>query len=223
MTQSLSVLFDLDGTLLDTAPDMVGTVNQLRRAHQLPDIPLAELRAYVSHGARALIRAAFELDATDVRLPGLISEFLSIYAREATNATRLFPGTDTVLDFLDAQHIRWGIVTNKPKRFTFDILKSLDLDQRAQCVVCGDTLSTCKPDPEPVIYACELLERDPKQCIFVGDSIVDVTASKAAGTKILVALYGYLGNDDVPMSWQADGYLDKPTDIITWLSKSLVI
>lgn len=213
------VLFDLDGTLLDTAPDMTYSLNQLCLEHGLPEIAYENIRPYVSQGARALIKQGFQISETDSRMSDLVEEYLAIYQRHATNATQLFPTMQQVLDYLDDQHIPWGIVTNKPSRFTAEILRALDLDIRALCVVCGDSLAKRKPDPEPLLYACEKLSQPPKNCLYVGDSEIDVIASKAAGIPSLVALYGYINKTEDPFSWQANGYIREPIEIIPWLQQ----
>lgn len=214
------ILFDLDGTLLDTAPDLAYALNQVRQKHQLPELPFTIIRPVVSHGMRALLKLGLDIDENHENFNTMLEECLSVYQMHATNATRLFPGMEIVLQHLDDQRVPWGIVTNKPSRFTFDILKNLDLETRAACVVCGDTLAKSKPDPEPILHACQLLQRQARDCVFVGDSSVDVKASKAAGTTSLVALYGYIGANEDPFDWKADGYVREPIEIIDWLAGS---
>jgi phosphoglycolate phosphatase len=123
-----------------------------------------------------------------------------------------------VLATLEQQQIIWGIVTNKPSRFTFEILKAMQLEERAAVIVCGDSLPKRKPHPDQILHACNALEQNPKECVYIGDTEIDVTASKAAGTKSLVAMYGYIAPNENPADWKADGYINKPLDIIDWLA-----
>jgi 2-phosphoglycolate phosphatase len=218
MTIFQSLLFDLDGTLLDTAPDMAATLNQLLTHYHLPELSLEQIRPVVSHGARALLQLGFK-NAPSLNTAQLLEDFLLLYQHHATNTTQLFPGMDTVLHYLETHHIPWGIVTNKPSRFTFDILKKLNLLERAACTVCGDTLQKRKPDPAPIIHACQLLKQQTKDCLYVGDSKIDVLASRAAGTLSLVALYGYIGVEEDPFSWRAEGYVKEPLQIIDWIQQ----
>lgn len=221
MTNIQSVLFDLDGTLIDTAPDMAHALNQLRLKHHLIELPLDAIRPLIGYGSKALLKLGFDVEDSDSRYPELLHDFFNLYQAHLANSTQLFPDMDNVLHFLEQQHIPWGIVTNKPFRFTIDILKALKLEQRAACVICGDTLTKRKPDPDSILHACELLQLDPRSCLYVGDTLVDVTASKAAGTKSLVALYGYIGAEEDPYAWHADGYINKPDDIINWIKPHL--
>ena len=222
MNRLRTVFFDLDGTLLDTAPDMAFTLNQLMLQHGLAEIPYNNIRATVSDGAKAMVSLGFKLDHSDPAFSALVDEFLTLYEKHATNATRPFQDMEMVLQFLDDHRLPWGIVTNKPSRFTFDILKSLDLEHRAACIVCGDTLTKRKPDPEPILHACHLLQKNPDECVYVGDSRFDVQASQSAGMPALVALYGYIKKEEDPFAWRADGYIRDAKEIISWLEKNPV-
>lgn len=215
MNKARAILFDLDGTLLDTAQDIAYTINQVRQNHRLPELPFEQIRPVVGHGIRALLKLAADINENDPFFSQLVEECFTLYHQHATTATCLFPEMENVLAYLDNHDIPWGIVTNKPSRFTFDILKHLDLECRTACIVCGDTLTKHKPDPEPILYACNLLQRSPADCIYIGDSNIDMTASNAAGTTSIVALYGYIGAGDDPFSWRADGYVRAPSEIIT--------
>lgn len=219
MRNTHAVLFDLDGTLLDTAPDMAFVLNEVRKKHALPEIPFNHVRAAVSHGMKGMLESGGDMHETDPHFKSMIEECLALYQQHTTNATRLFPNMEKVLDHLDEHHIPWGIVTNKPKRFAFDILKNLELETRAACIICGDTLAKSKPDPEPILHACNLLQKSTSDCLFVGDSHVDVRASKAAGTKTMVALYGYISTQEDPFSWEADVYIHEPIEILDWLKQ----
>lgn len=215
------VLFDLDGTLLDTAPDLVYALNTLRQSCNMPDIPLATLRPFISLGSKAMIRHILGIEETHPQFAALREQFLDIYEQNIANSTQLFPHVEAVLRYLDEKNIPWGIVTNKLTRHTSELLKRLELKHKPLCVICGDSLSTYKPDPQPILHACKLLHRDPSECIYVGDALTDVTASKAAGTKSLVALYGYIGSHEDPFSWQADGYLKDASELLNWLPEQV--
>lgn len=217
MSSVCAVLFDLDGTLLDTAPDLIYAVNQLRKEAQLPVLPTTALRPLVGIGSKAMIKMAFGIDEKDPEFLPLRERFLSLYQKHLADTTQFFPGIDTMLTQLESKHIPWGIVTNKLTRHTTDLLRALRIDHRPACVVCGDSLPTFKPDPAPLLYACQLLQQLPEQCIYVGDTEIDVKASKAAGITSLVALYGYIHADEDPLLWQADGYVQTPDEIMAWV------
>lgn len=212
-----TVLFDLDGTLLDTAPDMASALNLLRRQRRMPEISLDIIRPLVGYGSKALLKLGFEIDENSREYLLLLEEFFTAYQNCLAHSTALFPGMALVLDHLDKNNLPWGIVTNKPARFTMHILDALDLSRRTACVISGDTLKNRKPHPEPILHACKLLNRVPANTIYVGDTATDVTASKAAGTHSLVALYGYIKADEDPYEWKADGYIESADEIINWL------
>lgn len=213
-----SILFDLDGTLLDTAPDMAYALNQQRKIHGLSALPFSTIRPHVGYGSKAILDIGFQIDDTHPLYPSLLNEFFMLYEKHLIGSTQLFPEMEIVLKHLEDQQLPWGIVTNKPARFTYSLLKALNLDKRAGCIVCGDTLSTRKPHPDTILYACDQLKQSPNDCLYVGDASTDVMASKSAGTRSLVALYGYIHKNEDPFSWQADGYIEKPSDIISWLN-----
>jgi 2-phosphoglycolate phosphatase len=214
-----ALLFDLDGTLLDTAHDIAYVLNQVRTRHHFPEIPFSVIRPKVNEGVRGMLKASGDLDETHANFSKMTEECLTLYQQRMTNTTRLFPNMEKVLDYLDSHYIPWGVVTNKPSRFTFDMLKALELETRAACIVCGDTLSKSKPHPEPILHACQLIQKSVQDSVFIGDSLVDITAGKAAGTYSIVALYGYIDKHDDPFTWHADGYIRDPIDIISWLEK----
>lgn len=217
-----SVLFDLDGTLLDTASDLGNALNELRHNHQLPPLPLATIRPYAGYGSREMLKLAFDIDEHHPHYPNYLDHFLQLYQTHLTRTTQFFPGMEELLTQLDERGITWGIVTNKPGRFAFDLLKTMKLDQRAACIVCGDSLSKRKPDPDQILHACDLLNITPANTLYIGDTVIDVTASKAAGTKSIVALYGYIKAEDDPQTWKADGYIQQPKDILEWLPKAIL-
>ena len=210
------VLFDLDGTLLDTAPDLIRATNQVRIEQGRDPLPYALVRTQVSHGSSGLIRLAFA-DLAGEPLEKLRLRLLDLYSEQLAVGTRLFDGCQTVLDTLSSRGLAWGIVTNKPGFLTTPLLAALGLDKVAGCVVSGDTLPERKPHPAPLLLAASRLSLQPQQCLYVGDAERDVQASRAAGMPVLVARYGYLGPDDDPESWRPDAHIDTPTQIIDWL------
>ena len=212
-------MFDLDGTLLDTAPDMVGALNALRAQESLPPLPYAEVRSAVSHGAARVVKTGFA--AADAQtLPLLQQRFLDIYRGALSRETRLFPGMDAVLDALADWRIKTGIVTNKAAWLTEPLLMELGLRARFACVVSGDTVAERKPHPMPLLHAAALADVGAGECIYVGDAERDVQAAHAAGMPALVANYGYLRADEDAARWGGDGYLDRPLDLLDWLKAS---
>lgn len=212
-----SILFDLDGTLLDTAPDMAYTLNQLRQRYELPALPFITIRPHVGHGSKALLKLGFDIEEPHDSYLTLQNEFLALYDQYLLNSPQLFPEMDQVLLHLNKKNIPWGIVTNRPTHYTHQLLKFFELDKKAACIVCGDTLPTRKPHPGTILYACEQLQFSPASCIYIGDAETDVIASKAAGMRSLIALYGYIHEKENPLIWQADGVINKPSEIIHWL------
>ncbi|PIE83593.1 MAG: phosphoglycolate phosphatase [Candidatus Contendobacter odensis] len=211
------VLFDLDGTLLDTAPDMVAALNQLRRKCHLEALPLDTIRPTVSHGSPGMLQASFGLSPDDPLYDEMNTRFLDIYRHAIAVNTVLFPGMAEVLTHLEAANIRWGVVTNKPGGLAEPLLKALDLWSRAACVVSGDTLNTRKPDPEPLLYACKQIGAHPARSLYVGDAERDIQAGNRAGMTTLVAGFGYLGIEDQPHAWNAHGFLEQPAALLGWL------
>ena len=214
-----AVLFDLDGTLLDTAPDMVGALNALRREESLAPMPYDSIRSAVSHGAARVVKAGFP-DASPEFSTKLQQRFLEIYRGALSRETRLFPGMDQVLDALSGWRIKSGIVTNKAAWLTEPLLQELGLRERFACVVSGDTLVERKPHPKPLLHAAALAEVAPSECIYVGDAERDVQAAHAAAMPALVANYGYLRTDEDSTRWGGDGYLQRPLDLLDWLKAS---
>jgi phosphoglycolate phosphatase len=214
-----AILFDLDGTLLDTAPDMVGALNTLRRDEGLAPLPYDLVRSGVSHGAARLISTGFP-HASDAAAAALLSRYLDIYRGTLSAGTRLFPGMDEVLDALESRGLKSGIVTNKAAWLTEPLLEQLGLRTRFACVVSGDTLPERKPHPSPLLHAARLAGVSPGDCIYVGDAERDVQAAHAAGMPALVANYGYLQADEDSAAWGGDGYLEQPLNLLDWLEAS---
>ncbi len=211
-----AILFDLDGTLLDTAPDLVATLNRLRARESLPPLALDSLRAHASHGSARLIQVGFA-ERSLAEQQALQKEFLRDYREHLSEGTTLFDGMSSLIDEIRSLGLRTGIVTNKPGWLTTPLLRGLQLDTTFDCVVSGDTVEFCKPHPKPMLHAAELLKLRPAQCVYLGDAERDVQAAQAAGMPALVALYGYLDPAEDIRSWKADGNVLVPQDVIPWL------
>jgi N-acetyl-D-muramate 6-phosphate phosphatase len=211
-----TVLFDLDGTLVDTAPDLGYALNQMRLRRDLSPLPAAAIRAQASHGSQGLIRLGFGVAEDDSAFPALRQEFLELYVDHLTDASRLFPGMEALLAGLDERRIGWGVVTNKPTHFTRPLLAGLGLLERMACVVSGDTCAHAKPHPEPMLHACKLAGSAPEDCLYLGDAERDVAAARAVGMPVLVALYGYLSETDRPQSWGATGFIRHPGELLDY-------
>lgn len=218
-----AVLFDLDGTLLDTAPDMAAALNRVRVEHGLQPLPYSALRPVVSHGARGLVDTGFGAALSDAERAPLIERFLELYAEGLAIDTSLFDGVDELLELIEASGRRWGIVTNKPGWLTTPLLGALGIDTRPGCIISGDSLPRRKPHPDPLHHAARLLGTNPSECIYVGDAERDIQAGLAAGMLTLIADYGYIGADDSPEHWNADGRLSHPSDLLRWLDGAVAV
>lgn len=212
-----TVLFDLDGTLADTAPDLVAAVNVMRGEEGLAPLPFDVIRPHVSHGSIPLIRCGFDIDQGHPRFESLRQRLLDYYAAHICDHTELFPGMERLLVEIEGRGLNWGVVTNKPKRYTDPLMASLGLSDRAACIVSGDTTNNSKPHPEPMLHACELAGSTAAQCLYLGDAQRDIEAGENAGMRTLVALFGYLGEEDRPEEWNADGMIDNPLEALSWL------
>ena len=212
-----TVLFDLDGTLLDTAPDLADALNAVLVENRREPLPYGAIRGVVSHGGMALIRLGFGIEPDDPDFEPLRQRLLDIYQSNIANRTRPFPGMTELLDELERRGLNWGVVTNKPGWLTDPLLMELDLYERAACVVSGDTLSERKPHPAPMLHACIQAGSLPAQCVYVGDAERDIEAGRNARMHTLVALFGYFMADDRPLEWQADGSISRPRDLLDWL------
>lgn len=213
-----AVFFDLDGTLVDTAVDLIWSLNQLREEEGLPPVAYSVLRASASHGSRALIKAGFGISPDSEYGADLCRRLLTMYQLHLSDNSRLFADMANVLDQLDNNDICWGIVTNKPKRFTLPLLQALHLSERAACIVSGDTLSENKPHPAQLLYACQITGCNCADCLYVGDAQRDIEAGNRAGMQTVVVLYGYLGLDDEPLTWGADFVVKSPLGILDCVS-----
>ena len=211
------VLFDLDGTLIDSAPDLAGAANRLRADHGLEPLPLEMLRPMVGSGARGMVGVAFGVAPGEPRFEPLRDAFLAHYEAGLLQSTQPFEGVDRMLAALDAAGIPWGIVTNKATRFTSPIVAGLGLAQRAAVVVCGDTTAHSKPHPEPLWHAARAMGLAPESVVYVGDDLRDAQAARAAGMAMVAATWGYLGLGEPVHDWGADALLDAPDQLLNWL------
>jgi len=209
-----AVLFDLDGTLIDTAPDMGGALNNLLIEENLPPLPLETIRPLVSQGGLVLTRLGFAERVDEAEIEPLRQRFLQHYRAVVADNSRLFEGLETVLQDLEALSIPWGIVTNKPEWLTHPLLEQLGLATRTAVVIGGDTLAQRKPHPQPLLEAARRIGIDSRRCIYVGDDERDIVAGRAALMQTLVAAYGYIEDADAIESWNADGVIDRPIDLL---------
>jgi phosphoglycolate phosphatase len=214
-----TVLFDLDGTLADTAPDLAYALNQVLVEQGRSPLPFDTIRPVVSHGGIALTRLGFGLEPEHPDFPPLHQRLLAIYSDNIARHTRLFPGMETLLAGIEQRGMNWGVVTNKPARLTEPLMNALGLSQRAACIVSGDTCNNRKPHPEPILYGCHLAGSEAAQCLYVGDAQRDIEAGLRAGLRTVVALFGYIGEDDHPEEWQADALLNTPREIEDWIAE----
>lgn len=214
-----AVYFDLDGTLIDTAPDFYTVLNQLLHRHGRPSVSFSAVRANVSNGARALTELGFGVGPQDADFAPLLDELLDAYEQHLAVDTALFPGMAETLDWLDQQGLPWGIVTNKPARFTGGVLAGLQLAHRVGAVICPDHVKQRKPDPEGLWMATERDGVTPSHCLYVGDHLRDIQAGQNAGMATAVAAFGYIDADDDPRDWQADFFLEAGTDLLPLLKK----
>jgi len=220
--RSGAVLFDLDGTLADTAPDMAYALNLLLERHGYEPLPFPTIRPNVSHGSRAMVQIGFGLEPGDDEYVQCRQEFLDIYAVHLARETTPFPGIPELLDALESRGTPWGIVTNKPAWLTDPLIVALGLDSRAACIVSGDTATRPKPYPDPILHACRHIGVAPQDCWYVGDAQRDIAAGLAAGTGTLAALFGYLSDDDDPSAWGAHGLIREPLEVLDWLEPAAV-
>ena len=208
------VLFDLDGTLADTAPDLAGALNQMRIDRGLAPLPLEPLRRMASSGARGLVGVGFGLKPGDADYEAHRVEFLDNYERALCVHTRLFEGVDALLASLESRGLKWGVVTNKARRFTDPLSLAIGFTGRASCVVSGDTTPHAKPHPAPLLHAAEVSGVAPEHCIYVGDDLRDIQAGKAAAMKTLAVTWGYLGDTDPPEQWGAHAVIAQPAQVL---------
>jgi len=212
-----TVLFDLDGTLLDTAADLANALNAVLRLNKQPALPFEQIRPVVSHGGQALIELGFKLCPDHPEFAPLKNQLLDYYQSHIADRTTLFPGMSEVLDTIEQRGMNWGVVTNKPAWLTEPLMDALDLTRRASTIVSGDTVDERKPHPAPLLYACKIVGSKPDACLYIGDAERDITAGHKAGMFTLVAVFGYLMAEDEPENWGATALIQQPSDILKWL------
>jgi 2-phosphoglycolate phosphatase len=211
------ILFDLDGTLVDTAPDLGYALNLQRERHGLAPLAQSDIRPYASHGSKGLLAVGFNLIPEDGRFPAMREEYLALYDQVFTRSPVLFDGIEDMLQEIEQRNIAWGIVTNKPRRFSEPLIKTMQLDQRICCLVCGDDAARAKPHPDTLLMACKMAGVKPKSCLYVGDAERDIQAGRAAGMKTIVALFGYIDATDKPEQWNADAMISTPAELLALL------
>ena len=212
-----TVLFDLDGTLLDTADDLAGALNAVLIRHDCEPVAIELLRAHVSKGAMALICLGFNLDADSEQADQLWRELLEYYRQNLSTNTRLFAGMESILRLIENSGRRWGIVTNKPAFLTDPLLFDMALTSRVACVVSGDTLDRKKPWPDPLLHACDVIGTTADRSVYIGDDERDIESGRRAGMRTIAAAYGYIIPGDDPAGWGADAIINHPDDIRLWL------
>ena len=213
-----AVLFDLDGTLVDTAPDLGYALNLQRSRHGLTPLPDDLIRPQASHGARGLLGLGFGLHPDDARFSAMRAEFLELYAANICRHSHPFSGIPELLQAIESRGLKWGVVTNKPARFTEPLMSILDLAERATCIISGDTCPQPKPHPAPMLAAAELCQVAPAACLYLGDAERDIQAARAAGMPSLVAAWGYLDATDTPHTWGAHAEIRDPLDTLRYLA-----
>ncbi len=217
-TKIQAVLFDLDGTFADTAPDLGAALNHVRSLHQLPPLPIEITRLQASHGSAGLIKLGFNVASDSSKFPALRDALLAHYSANICAHTTLFTGIKELITTLEQRGLPWGIVTNKPHRFTLPLMQALGYAERAACLVSGDTCAHAKPHPEPLLHAARSMGVAPQNCLYIGDDKRDIDAGNAAGMKTLLALFGYIDPDADLDSWQASASINTPLEILEYLN-----
>lgn len=215
------VLFDLDGTLVDTAPDLGYALNLQRERHGLTPLPMDAIRPFASHGSKGLLSIGFNISSDDNAFESMRTEYLDLYDQVFTRSPLLFDGVYELLLALHQRDIKWGVVTNKPRRFAAPLLDSMQIDVPMACLVCGDDAPLPKPAPDTLFLACQQASVKPEDCYYVGDAERDIEAGNAASMKTIVALWGYIDEKDKPMNWGADFTIEQPSQLTKIISNSL--
>ena len=213
-----AILFDLDGTLIDSAPDLGAAADQMRVARGMPSLPMADYRPYAGSGARGMLRVAFGMQPEDTEFPAMREESFQNYDRRMTQDTTVFDGVSDMLASIVARQLHWGVVTNKSKRFTEPLSRQMALFASAGAVVSGDTTPHAKPHPEPLFEAARRIGVDPQDCVYVGDDERDIIAGKAAGMHTVAAVYGYLGEKQSGAHWEAEDVINSPHELLKRLN-----
>jgi len=209
-----AVLFDLDGTFADTAPDLAAALNHTRATRHLPPLPLEVLRPQASHGSRGLLKTGFDIEPGHPDFITLRDIFLDYYEKNICVQTQLFGDTAELINTLEQRGIKWGIVTNKPHRYTVPLMQALGYAERAACLVSGDTYAHAKPHPEPLLKACQVIGVSAAECLYLGDDLRDMQAANSAGMRGIIANYGYISLDASVENWNAHGSINKPTELL---------
>ncbi|MGY8815038.1 MAG: HAD family hydrolase [Gammaproteobacteria bacterium] len=216
--QVRNILFDLDGTLVDTAPDMAHAINLVRQEYDMSPLDYSLIRPVVSLGATAMINTGFNITNSDPQFETIRQKFLDKYSENIFYKTKFFDGMEVVLDALEKHALQWGIVTNKPSWLTTPLMEKMQLNIRAGCIVSGDTLAVSKPNPEPLLYACKLLNCSPADTVYVGDAKRDIEAGQRAKMQTILAGYGYIEADTVIDDWKATATINNPLDLLSLLN-----
>ena len=212
-----AVLFDLDGTLLDTAPDFILSMNLLLSKYDKPLITEPEIRSSVTNGSEGLVKKAFKIDSTHEKFAAIKKEYLQIYYENIAVKTSIFTGLEAVLDTCEEHRIPWGIVTNKPLKYTEHLLKKLNLYERASVIICPEHTKNPKPDPEPLMLAAQKIEVKPCDCLYIGDHSRDIQSGNAAGMTTIAAEWGYLEVDTNIKDWKANIIISKPEYVFNFI------
>lgn len=215
-----AVLFDLDGTLVDTAPDLSLALNRLLEEQGRSKLPLQTTRPWTSSGARGMLKVGFGIDPDHADFERLRIRFLDLYESGLCIDSQLFPEMDDLLRSLEDRGLPWGVVTNKAQRFTIPLIDALGLASRAACIVSGDTTAHPKPHPLPLLYAAEQIHIAPGNCLYVGDDLRDVQSARAAGMPVIAAAFGYLGEGGKPSEWGADGVIEAPMETLNYVGET---
>ena len=213
-----AILFDLDGTFADTAPDLAAALNHTRATRHLPPLPIEVLRPQASHGSRGLLKVGFGIEPDAPDYDQLRDIFLDYYTHNICVFTKLFDDTAALIDELERRNIKWGIVTNKPHRFTLPLMQIMGYAERAACLISGDTCANAKPHPDPLLKACQIIGVTPAQCLYLGDDLRDMQAANAASMRGIIAGYGYISEDAQLDSWGAHNIINKPTELLNLLT-----
>ncbi len=213
-----TVLFDLDGTLADTAQDLAHALNETLKAFGREPLHFEKIRPVVSHGGMALIRLGFGIEPDHPDFEVRRQHLLEVYRENIARHTTLFEGMEQLLNVIEGRGLNWGVVTNKPAWLTEPLMQALGLSARAATIVSGDTLPERKPHPAPMLLACEQAGSDAAHCLYIGDAQRDIEAGHNAGMRTLIAGFGYIGADDTPEDWGADAIIDEPLAILDHLN-----
>ncbi len=212
------VLFDLDGTLVDTAPDLIACLNKALVQYGFAEIAENKLKPFISFGAAEMIKTSVSKNIDQKMQEKILEAMLNHYQHNIAEFSQFFSGINETLETIESLNLKWGIVTNKRERFTLPLVKALNLTERAACIISGDTTANTKPHPEPLFTACSLANVKPEECVYIGDALHDIDAGKNANMKTLAAVYGYLKPDDTPDTWGADALIESPEQLTSWIT-----